>query len=82
MRLGLQDRGFIREGYRADLVLFDHESVADRSTFESPRLPASGFEFVWINGIPTLEKGERTDFVPGKGIRKTALTNLGGNNVK
>jgi hypothetical protein len=40
------------------------------STFESPRLPASGFEYVWIDGIPTLEKGERTSFVPGKGIRR------------
>jgi N-acyl-D-amino-acid deacylase len=69
-RLGLQDRGLIKEGYKADLVLFDYESVADRSTFESPRLPASGFEYVWINGIPTLEKGERTSFVPGKGIRR------------
>lgn len=82
MRLGLQDRGFIREGYKADLVLFDHESVADRSTFESPRVPASGFENVWINGIPTLDKGNRTNFVPGKGIRKGALINRGGNNGK
>lgn len=82
MRLGLQDRGFIREGYKADLVLFDHESVADRSTFESPRLPASGFENVWINGIPTLDKGIRTNLVPGKGIRKAALTNRGGKNGK
>ncbi len=77
-RLGLHDRGLIKAGYKADLVLFDHEKVADRSTFESPRLPASGFEFVWISGIPTLEKGERTDFIPGKGIRKTALINPGG----
>ena len=81
-RLGLQDRGLIKEGYMADLVLFEYENVADRSTFESPRLPASGFEFVWINGIPTLEKGSRTDFVPGKGIRKAALINPGGNNGK
>ncbi|MTA58149.1 MAG: amidohydrolase family protein, partial [Actinobacteria bacterium] len=77
-RLGLHDRGLIKEGYKADLVLFDHEKVADRSTFDSPRLPASGFEFVWINGIPTLEKGARSNFIPGKGIRKTALINPGG----
>lgn len=81
-RLGLHDRGLIKGGYIADLVLFDPESVADRSTFDSPRLPASGFEFVWINGIPTLEKGTRTDFVPGKGIRKNAPNNSGGNNGK
>lgn len=81
-RLGLHDRGLIKGGYIADLVLFDPESVADRSTFDSPRLPASGFEFVWINGIPTLEKGTRTDFVPGKGIRKNARNNSGGNNGK
>lgn len=81
-RLGLQDRGLIKEGNIADLVLFDNERVADRSTFESPRLPASGFEYVWINGIATLEKGNRTEFVPGTGIRKTTLNNRGGNNGK
>lgn len=81
-RLGLQDRGLIKEGNIADLVLFDNERVADRSTFESPRLPASGFEYVWINGIATLEKGNRTEFVPGTGIRKTTLNNPGGNNGK
>jgi N-acyl-D-amino-acid deacylase len=81
-RLGLQDRGLIREGYKADLVLFEYENVADRSTFESPRIPASGFEYVWINGIPTLEKGRRTDFIPGKGIRKSIFNNQGVRNGK
>jgi N-acyl-D-amino-acid deacylase len=79
-RLGLQDRGLVKEGYVADLVLFDPQSVADKSTFERPRVPASGFEFVWISGIPTLEKGARTSFVPGKGIRKMALSHEGGSN--
>jgi N-acyl-D-amino-acid deacylase len=79
-RLGLQDRGLIKEGYVADLVLFDSNSVADKSTFEHPRVPASGFESVWISGIPTLEKGTRTDFLPGKGIRKIALSKGGGGN--
>ena len=79
-RLGLQDRGLVKEGYVADLVLFDPQSVADKSTFERPRVPASGFEFVWISGTPTLEKGARTSFVPGKGIRKMALSKEGGSN--
>ena len=72
-RLGLQDRGLVKEGYRADLVLLDVEKVVDRATFESPRLPASGFEYVWIDGFPTLAKCDRTDLVPGKGLRKFDL---------
>ncbi|CAB4821010.1 unannotated protein [freshwater metagenome] len=72
-RLGLQDRGLVKEGYRADLVLLDEEKVVDRATFESPRLPASGFEYVWIDGFPTLAKCDRTDLVPGKGLRKFDL---------
>ena len=70
-RLGLTDRGFIKEGMHADLVMLDAASVIDRSTYEDPRLPAAGFEYVWIGGVATLAQGVRTSNLPGRAIRST-----------
>lgn len=68
-RLKLTDRGLVKGGYRADLVLLHRESVIDRSTYEEPRTPATGFVHVWIDGTPTLWDGARTDNLPGRAIR-------------
>lgn len=68
-RLKLKDRGLVKSGYRADLVLLHRESVIDRSTYEDPRLPADGFVHVWIDGISTLWDGKRTDSLPGRAVR-------------
>ena len=70
-RLGLKDRGLIKTGFAADLVLFDANTVKDRATYDDPKLPAIGFENVWISGISTLKAGKRTDHLPGKALRKT-----------
>jgi N-acyl-D-amino-acid deacylase len=51
-RIGLADRGTIRPGMKADLVLFDPAVVIDRSTFEQPRLRARGIHRVFVNGQP------------------------------
>jgi N-acyl-D-amino-acid deacylase len=69
-RLGLTDRGFIKVGMRADMVLFDSQTVIDRSTYEQPRVAAAGFEMVWVSGVATLRKGARTEATPGQGVRK------------
>jgi N-acyl-D-amino-acid deacylase len=69
-RLGLSDRGFIKKGMKADLVLFDAESVIDRSTYDDPRVVAAGIEMVWISGIATLKNGQRTQATPGVGLRR------------
>lgn len=50
-RFGLTERGLVREGYWADLVLFDPETVRDAATFSDPMLPAEGIEAVWVNGV-------------------------------
>lgn len=52
-RFGLERRGMIREGYVADLVLFDPEQVLDRATFTDPIQPAAGISAVWVNGTLT-----------------------------
>ena len=70
-RLGLKDRGIVKVGYKADLVLFDATSVLDRSTYEDPKVSAQGFENVWIEGIPTLLGGKRTHHTPGRAIRRS-----------
>jgi N-acyl-D-amino-acid deacylase len=68
-RLGLKDRGLVKVGLKADLVLLDASTVVDRSTYESPRLAAAGFENVWIGGVATLASGKRTEALPGRAIR-------------
>jgi N-acyl-D-aspartate/D-glutamate deacylase len=50
-RFGLERRGMLREGYHADLVLFDPETIIDTATFADPMRPAVGIEGVWVNGV-------------------------------
>jgi N-acyl-D-amino-acid deacylase len=50
-RFGLSLRGLIREGYAADLVLFDPEKIIDTATFQDPVRPAEGIVSVWVNGV-------------------------------
>jgi N-acyl-D-aspartate/D-glutamate deacylase len=54
-RFGLADRGLLREGYAADLVLFDPETVRDTATYEHPISPAEGISAVFVNGKPAME---------------------------
>jgi N-acyl-D-amino-acid deacylase len=70
-RLRLQDRGLIREGYYADLVLFDPATVRDTATFDEPRQQAEGIPYVFVNGIPVIDEGHRTDALPGHAVRRT-----------
>jgi N-acyl-D-amino-acid deacylase len=69
-RLGLTDRGVIREGMKADLVIFDPKRVIDRSTFKEPLLLSEGIERVFVNGEPVWEAGKPTGLLPGAAIRK------------
>lgn len=68
--IGITERGLIKVGYYADLVLFDPETVKDRSTPEAPHLPSVGIEKVWVNGQLVFDGGKITGARPGKPIRK------------
>ncbi|GAA3869354.1 D-aminoacylase [Saccharothrix violaceirubra] len=68
-RLRLPDRGLVRTGYAADLVLFDPDTVADTATFEQPRQAATGIPYVLVNGVPVIDDGRRTDALPGHSLR-------------
>ncbi len=68
-QFGLTDRGVIRTGAYADLVLLDPDTVADRSTWDEPTLPASGIHLVIVNGRATWRNGESTGARPGRVLR-------------
>lgn len=70
-RLRLPDRGLVREGYRADLVLFDPETVAAGSTFDAPRTLPVGIPHVLVDGQFVIEDGKRTDTLAGRSVRRT-----------
>ena len=71
-RLRLPDRGLLKVGYKADLVLFNAGTVVDRATYETPKIPAAGFEYVWVGGVLTLKDGRRTPHLPGRAVRSKA----------
>jgi N-acyl-D-aspartate/D-glutamate deacylase len=68
-RLGLTDRGLLRPGMAADLVVFDPEAVADRASYNFPELPPVGIEWVLVNGVAVVEKGAVTGATPGRVLR-------------
>ncbi|MFJ1575902.1 MULTISPECIES: amidohydrolase family protein [unclassified Streptomyces] len=70
-RLRLPDRGLVREGYRADLVLFDPDTVAAGSTFEKPRTLPVGIPHVLIDGRFVIEDGRRTNVLAGRAVRRS-----------
>ena len=63
----LKERGYIRPGYWADLVLFD-DSVADNATFTEHHRYPSGIPFVFVNGVAVIDDGKPTKALPGKVI--------------
>ncbi|WP_205327824.1 amidohydrolase family protein [Glycomyces sp. YM15] len=70
--LGLRDRGLVKEGFAADLVLFDPETVDAMATFEAPRRQAAGIPYVLVNGALAVEEGRRTEALSGRSVRHSA----------
>jgi N-acyl-D-aspartate/D-glutamate deacylase len=67
--LGLKSRGLIREGYFADLTIFDPKTVIDRATFEEPNQYPAGINFVIVNGQIEVDNGQRTPALAGRALR-------------
>jgi dihydroorotase/N-acyl-D-amino-acid deacylase len=65
-RLTLRDRGLLREGMQADIVVFDATTVRDNATFEQPHQLSTGIRDVWVNGERVLRDGEHTRATPGQ----------------
>ena len=66
----LKDRGELRSGARADLVVFDAAKIQDRSTYLDPQLPATGFRLVLVNGVEVVVDDRHTGAKPGLAIRR------------
>lgn len=71
--LGLVDRGFLREGYRADITVFDPATVADRATYEEPHRYPTGISTVIVNGTVVVDSGQHTGALPGRVLRRGSL---------
>ena len=66
---GFRDRGLLREGFWADLVLFDPAKVQDKATYQKPHQYTEGFDLVLVNGRAVVEEGKITGTRSGKVIR-------------
>ena len=65
-RMRFADRGVLKDGMWADVVVFDPETVRDLATFDQPNQLSEGMRFVLVNGVPVIEDGKMTDALPGK----------------
>ena len=68
-RMRLTDRGVLKAGMWADIVVFDPATVRDRATFDNPNQLSEGMEFVLVNGVPVIDQGKMTGAFPGKVLR-------------
>jgi dihydroorotase/N-acyl-D-amino-acid deacylase len=72
-RLRLNDRGVLKAGMWADIVVFDPETIADRATFSAPNQLSVGMEWVLVNGAPVVAEGKATRALPGQVLRGTGF---------
>jgi len=68
-RMRFNDRGVLKEGMWADVVVFDPAKVRDLATFENPNRLSVGMEYVLVNGVPVIEEGKMTNALPGRVLR-------------
>ena len=68
-RMRLTDRGVLKAGMWADVVIFDPATVRDRATFDNPNQLSEGMEYVLVNGVPVIDQGKMTGALPGKVLR-------------
>jgi N-acyl-D-amino-acid deacylase len=76
--LSLSDRGLLKTGDFADIVVFDPNTIQDHATYERPHQLATGVEEVWVNGVRALRHGEATGAPSGRAVRGRAWTGASG----
>ncbi|HYP64795.1 MAG TPA: amidohydrolase family protein, partial [Steroidobacteraceae bacterium] len=76
--LSLADRGQLKSGYFADVVVFDPATIQDHATYERPHQLATGVDEVWVNGVRALRGGEATGAASGRAVRGRAWTGAAG----
>jgi N-acyl-D-amino-acid deacylase len=69
-RLGLADRGLLRDGYLADIVVFDPERVRSNATYHEPRRFPTGIDYVAVNGVLVVDEDRHTGATPGRVLRR------------
>ena len=68
-RLSIPDRGLLREGFYADITVFDPATIAEKSTFEQPHQLSVGVKMVFVNGTMVVRDGKHTGAKPGRVLR-------------
>ena len=71
-RMRLADRGVLKAGMWADVVVFDPATIHDRATFDDPNQLSEGMQYVLVNGVPVIDQGKMTKALPGKVLRGPA----------
>jgi N-acyl-D-amino-acid deacylase len=71
----LADRGVLKEGMWADVVVFDPNTIRDIATFENPNQLSVGMQYVLVNGVPVIDKSQMTNLLPGKVLRGPGAVN-------
>ena len=74
LRLGLRERGLLREGMFADIVVFDENTIIDVATPDKPHQLSIGVQDVWVNGVQVLDGGRHTGAKPGRALRGNGWT--------
>ena len=69
-RLSILDRGLLRPGMFADVVVFDPATIIDRATYEQPHQLSEGVRHVFVNGVAVVPDGRHTGATPGRALRK------------
>jgi N-acyl-D-aspartate/D-glutamate deacylase len=68
-KISIPDRGLLKEGYWADITVFDPNTVEDKATYVNPHQYAVGISYVVVNGQVVLDNGKHTGALPGKALR-------------
>jgi dihydroorotase/N-acyl-D-amino-acid deacylase len=75
-RMRLAERGVLKAGMWADVVIFDPQTVTDRATFENPNQLSEGMQYVLVNGVPVIDGGKPTNALPGKVLRGPGFSKI------